>query len=152
MARRTGSASGWAASSRRMKNDGSLPARAIGIGDILLAPGDRRVTFPIDNGIYGVNSLATHLNALVEQDGISAWHLAGWTDWKHRAVRIDFASPEDARRAVAMCRAGEPGARSPGSASDPRSEPARSGRRTGDPDGRSVWDDEGGAQSVGRAW
>ena len=63
-------------------------------------PGNCRATFPIDGGQHGVDQLARRLNAMVEKDSIAAWHLAGWTDWKHTAMRVDFTSPGDVHRAA----------------------------------------------------
>lgn len=127
--------------------------------------GDRRATFSIDNGIYGVGRLAKRLNALIGKDGIAAWHLAGWTDWKHTAIRIDFDSPEDARRAADTCRDDRPGA---DPAPDDRhgadahasaeaapstnlgSDPARAERGDKGSAGIGVWEDEGGARHIQR--
>lgn len=126
--------------------------------------GDRRATFSIDNGIYGVGRLAKRLNALIGKDGIAAWHLAGWTDWKHTAIRIDFDSPEDARRAADTCRDDRPGADpAPGdrhgadasaeaapSTSPAGSDPARAERGDKGSVGLGVWEDEGGARHIQR--
>lgn len=128
-------------------------------------PADRRATFPIESGIYGVGRLANHLNALLAKDSIADWHLAGWTDWKHTAIRIDFASPEDARHAAQSCREGGPGVNEPSAglggtgahaaaevspAGGTGATPAGGERRDGSAGGIGVWEDEGGAQR-GRA-
>jgi hypothetical protein len=127
--------------------------------------GDRRATFSIDNGIYGVDRLAKRLNALIGKDGIAAWHLAGWTDWKHTAIRIDFDSLEDARRAADMCRDDRSGAdQAPadgngaegnasaeaGPSTNPGTDPAGAGYRDGSPAGIGAWEDEGGARHIPR--
>ncbi len=96
--------------------------------------GDRRVTFPVEGGIYGVGRLARRLDALVRTDDIALWRLAGWTDWKHGAIRIDFATPRDARRAAEACRDGAPGG---GDGNPERG------------DGLDAWDHEGGARHTG---
>jgi hypothetical protein len=117
--------------------------------------GDRRAIFSIDNGIYGVGRLAKRLNALIGKDGIAAWHLAGWTDWKHTAIRIDFDSLEDARRAADMCRDDKPGADqvlSDGNGAE-ESAPAEAAPPSSpgpDPAGIGIWEDEGGARRIQR--
>jgi hypothetical protein len=122
--------------------DHDLPP-TIGLGTD--AGGDRRVTFPVDGGIYGVGRLAKRLNALVGKDGIAVWRLAGWTDWKHRAIRIDFDSPRDARRAAEECRDDATGAGGRGAGERPGAAPPADGYRRR----IEAWDDEGGAQRTG---
>jgi hypothetical protein len=127
--------------------------------------GDRRATFSIDNGIYGVGRLATRLNALIGKDGIAAWHLAGWTDWKHTAIRIDFDSLDDARRAADMCRDDRPGIDQPladgngaeGNAfaeatpsTSPGPDKAGAEHRDARPAGIGIWEGEGGARHIQR--
>jgi hypothetical protein len=124
--------------------------------------GDRRVTFPVEGGIYGVGRLVKRLNALMREDSIAVWQLAGWTDWKHGAIRIDFASPEDASHAEDACRDEAPdlgrepvdSRRAAGRAAAAVTPPAVSVAeaagaepRDGRPEDEiGVWDDEGGAR------
>jgi hypothetical protein len=54
------------------------------------------VTFPIENRMFGLNSLAKHLNELVRAGQIHGWHPERWTDWHHTAIQISFDSVEDA--------------------------------------------------------
>jgi hypothetical protein len=55
---------------------------------------DRRATFPRVDGIYGVSRLlARRLDSLARRDSAAAWHLAGWTDWEHMAVRDGLDRP-----------------------------------------------------------
>ena len=61
------------------------------------------VTFPIGNGMFGANSLATHLNALVSDGQIDDWHPGRWMDWGHTTIQIDFDSVEDAALAKHLC-------------------------------------------------
>ena len=54
------------------------------------------VTFPILNRMFGVDSLAKRLNALVSAGQIAGWHPERWIDWDHTAIQISFDSVEDA--------------------------------------------------------
>jgi hypothetical protein len=54
------------------------------------------VTFPIENGMFGVDSLAKRLNVLVSDGQIGDWHPGRWIDWGHTAIQIGFDSVEDA--------------------------------------------------------
>jgi hypothetical protein len=56
----------------------------------------RTVTFPIVNRMFGVDSLAKRLNALVSDGQIRDWHPERWIDWGHTAISITFDSIEDA--------------------------------------------------------
>ncbi len=58
--------------------------------------GDCVVTFPVEGGIFGVGRLATRLTALKTRHQIGEWHIGRWVDWRHKAIRISFDSPEDA--------------------------------------------------------
>ena len=58
--------------------------------------GDCVVTFPIEGGIFGVGRLATRLHALKTSHQIGEWHIGRWVDWRHKAIRISFDTPEDA--------------------------------------------------------
>lgn len=77
-------------------------------------------------------------------DGVATWHLAGWTDWKHTAARIVFASPENARLAARMCR-GDGLATDIAPLSGSGSEPASAESRQESARGTGAWEDEGGA-------
>ena len=57
------------------------------------------VTFPVRNGIYGVDLLAKRLIALAEDKQIGEWHIDRWIDWKHSAIQIRFDTVADAGRA-----------------------------------------------------
>ncbi len=46
--------------------------------------------------MFGVDSLARHLNTLVSDGRIGDWHPGPWTDWRHTAIEIGFDSVEDA--------------------------------------------------------
>ena len=48
--------------------------------------------FPVSSGIFEVGSLATRLNALVASHQIAEWHIRHWVDWRHSAIRINFAT------------------------------------------------------------
>ena len=61
------------------------------------------VTFPVRNGIYGVDILAKRLIALAEDKQIGEWHIDRWIDWKHSAIRINFDTVADAGRAEISC-------------------------------------------------
>ena len=54
------------------------------------------VTFPIENGMFGVDSLAKRLNVLMSDRQIGDWHPGRWIDWGHTAIQIRFDSVEDA--------------------------------------------------------
>jgi hypothetical protein len=60
------------------------------------------VLFPVKSGIFGVGRLATHLKALTASRQIGEWHIGRWLDWKHTAIRISFATPEDAALAKSV--------------------------------------------------
>ncbi|HLG87384.1 MAG TPA: hypothetical protein VKZ79_09340 [Alphaproteobacteria bacterium] len=59
--------------------------------------------FAVSGGIFGVGSLATRLNALVASGQIGEWHIGHWKDWRHTAIRINFANVADAALAEATC-------------------------------------------------
>ena len=61
------------------------------------------VTFPVRNGIYGVDVLAKRLIALAEDKQIGEWHIDRWIDWTHTAIRIRFDTVADAGRAEFSC-------------------------------------------------
>jgi hypothetical protein len=52
--------------------------------------------FPIENGMFGVDSLAKRLNALVSDGQIRDWHPGRWIDWGHTSIQIGFDSVADA--------------------------------------------------------
>ncbi len=54
------------------------------------------VTFPIVDGIYGMDRLAKKLNELVRNGRIYDWHPGPWIDWDHHAIEIGFESAADA--------------------------------------------------------
>jgi hypothetical protein len=60
------------------------------------------VLFPVKSGIFGVGRLATRLTALTASQQIGAWHIGRWSDWKHTAIRISFATPADAALAISV--------------------------------------------------
>lgn len=60
------------------------------------------VLFPVKSGIFGVGRLATLLTALTANREIGEWHIGRWLDWKHTAIRINFATPADAALAVSV--------------------------------------------------
>lgn len=62
------------------------------------------VTFPVQYGVFGVDRLAQRLNALVRDRRIGEWHPGRWTDWRHTAIAIAFATPMDAAFAKSSCR------------------------------------------------
>ena len=66
-------------------------------------PSERSVTFPIVNRMFGVDSLAKRLNALVSDGQIGDWHPGSWTDWGHSAIEIGFDSVADAALARQLC-------------------------------------------------
>jgi hypothetical protein len=61
------------------------------------------VIFPIANRMFGVDSLAKSLNALVGNGQIGDWHPGRWTDWGHTAIEIGFDSAADAAVAKKSC-------------------------------------------------
>ena len=61
------------------------------------------VTFPILNRMFGVDSLAKRLNALVSAGQIAGWHPERWIDWDHTAIQISFDFVEDATFASKLC-------------------------------------------------
>ena len=63
----------------------------------------RVITFPIEGGIFGVGRLATKLKALADTEQIGPWHIGHWTDFKHTAIRMRFASIADGERAKETC-------------------------------------------------
>ena len=69
----------------------------------ITSPNPCSVTFPVRNGIYGVDLLARHLIALAEDKQIGEWHIDRWVDWKHTAIRIRFDTVADAGRAEFSC-------------------------------------------------
>ena len=64
---------------------------------------ERTVTFPIVNRMFGADSLAKRLNALVSDGQIGDWHPGAWTDWGHTAIDIGFDTVADATLARQMC-------------------------------------------------
>lgn len=64
---------------------------------------EHTVTFPIANRMFGLDSLAKHLNALVNDGQIRDWHPGRWIDWDHTAIPITFDSIEDATLAKTLC-------------------------------------------------
>jgi hypothetical protein len=64
----------------------------------------REVLFPVRGGIFGVGRLATRLSALKANRQIGEWHIGRWTDWKHTAIWITFATPADAALAISVSR------------------------------------------------
>jgi hypothetical protein len=62
-----------------------------------------RVTFPVRNGIYGVDRVAKQLVALAADGQIGEWHIDQWIDWRHTAIRICFSTVNDANRAKLIC-------------------------------------------------
>jgi hypothetical protein len=62
----------------------------------MCAASECTVTFPIENRMFGVDSLAKRLNVLVSDGQIGDWHPGRWIDWDHTAIQIGFDSPEDA--------------------------------------------------------
>jgi len=64
---------------------------------------EHTVTFPIANRMFGLDSLAKHLNALVNEGQIRDWHPGRWVDWGHTAISITFDSVEDATLAKTLC-------------------------------------------------
>ena len=54
------------------------------------------VTFPIENGMFGLDNLAKRLNVLMSNGRIGDWHPGRWIDWGHSAIQIRFDSVEDA--------------------------------------------------------
>ena len=69
------------------------------------------VMFPIENGMFGADSLAKRLNALVSDGQISDWHPGRWIDWGHTSIQIGFDSVADAALAKQLLSQGT--ARSP---------------------------------------
>jgi len=69
------------------------------------------VTFPIENGMFGVDSLAKRLNVLMSDRQIGDWHPGRWIDWGHTSIQIDFDSVADAALAKQLLSQGT--ARSP---------------------------------------
>jgi hypothetical protein len=61
------------------------------------------VTFPIANRMFGIDSLAKRLNALVSDSRIVDWHPGPWTDWGHTAIEIGFDTVGDAALAKKLC-------------------------------------------------
>lgn len=60
------------------------------------------MTFPV-GGIFGVGRLATKLKTLEDRIQIGPWHIGKWIDFKHTAIRIQFASVADSELAKEMC-------------------------------------------------
>jgi len=61
------------------------------------------ITFPIVGGVFGVSRLATKLKALADAEQIGPWHIGQWTDFRHTAIRMEFASIADGERAQGTC-------------------------------------------------
>jgi hypothetical protein len=68
-------------------------------------PTERTVTFPIVNRMFGMDSLARRLNALVSDGRIGDWHPGSWVDSEHNAIEIGFDSVGDADLARKLCQA-----------------------------------------------
>jgi hypothetical protein len=64
---------------------------------------EQSVTFPIVNRMFGMDSLAKRLNALVSDGRIGDWHPGPWIDWEHTAIEIGFDSVGDADLARKLC-------------------------------------------------
>jgi hypothetical protein len=62
------------------------------------------LTFPIENGMFGIDRLAKQLNALVSSRRIHDWHPGRRVDGNHRAIEIGFDSVADAQLADLMRR------------------------------------------------
>lgn len=56
---------------------------------------ESEIAFPIAGRIFGVGKLATSLKALTEAGKIGPWHIGHWIDFRHAAIRIQFASGAD---------------------------------------------------------
>ena len=54
--------------------------------------------FPMHNGMYSIKVLAKHLDTLVKNKQIQAWHPGPWVDWRHLEIEIGFDSLADAQR------------------------------------------------------
>jgi hypothetical protein len=67
----------------------------------------REVLFPVKSGIFGVGRLATRLTALTTSRQIGEWHIGRWLDWRHTAIRINFATPADAALAISVSKEAE---------------------------------------------
>ena len=61
------------------------------------------MTFPNESGIFGVGRHATKLKALADTEKVGPWHIGQWTDFKHTAIRMRFASIADGERARETC-------------------------------------------------
>jgi hypothetical protein len=61
------------------------------------------ITVQIVGGVFGVGRLATRLKALADTKQIGPWHIDRWTDFKHTAIGIRFASVADGERASETC-------------------------------------------------
>jgi hypothetical protein len=61
------------------------------------------ITFPVVGGVFGVGRLATKLKALADTKEIGPWHIGQWTDFRHTAIRMQFASLADGERAQGTC-------------------------------------------------
>jgi hypothetical protein len=61
------------------------------------------ITFPVVGGVFGVGRLATKLKALADAEQIGPWHIGQWTDFRHTAIRMEFASIADGERAQETC-------------------------------------------------
>ena len=85
--------------------DGAKRYRAMSTGP------ECTVMFPIENGMFGADSLAKRLNALVSNGEISDWHPGRWIDWGHTSIQIGFDSVADAALAKQLLSQGT--ARSP---------------------------------------
>jgi hypothetical protein len=70
------------------------------------------VTFALTGGIFGVGRLAARLDKLLASRQIGIWHIGPWIDWRHKAIRIKFASVEDGKLAEDVVRLAAEGARS----------------------------------------
>ena len=53
--------------------------------------------------MFGVDSLAKHLNTLMSDGQIGDWHPGRWADRVHTAIEIGFDSVGDAALAKRLC-------------------------------------------------
>jgi hypothetical protein len=67
------------------------------------AQAECQTMFAVSGGIFGVGSLAPRLNELATSHQIGEWHIGHWKDWRHTAIRINFATAADAALAKATC-------------------------------------------------
>ena len=65
---------------------GAVPKRHLAMS----AGPECTVTFPIENGMFGVDSLAKRLNVLMSDVQIGDWHPGRWIDWGHNSHPNSF--------------------------------------------------------------